>query len=84
MPVLKTHKEKMLHRVKIIKGHVSAIERMLDKDKCCVDIVHQSMAVQKALKELDSQLIKEYVTRHPKDAATEKVLSDLVSLFKFK
>ncbi|MCA9386105.1 metal-sensitive transcriptional regulator, partial [Candidatus Dojkabacteria bacterium] len=48
--VKKTSKDRALHRIRIIQGHLKSVEKMIEEDKYCVDIVHQSRAVQKALK----------------------------------
>ena len=30
-------------RIRIIKGHIEAIERMIENDAYCIDVVHQSL-----------------------------------------
>ena len=49
-------KARSLHRVRIIKGHLGSIEKMLEQNRYCIDIVHQSRAIQKALKQLQRML----------------------------
>ena len=56
-----TTKKQKLHRIKIIKGHIEAIERMIEDDVYCIDIVHQSLAVQKALKMLDTVIMADHI-----------------------
>lgn len=46
----KSAKTRAIHRIKIVKGHLTKIQKMLDNDEYCVGIVHQSRAVQSALK----------------------------------
>jgi len=58
---MQSKKDKHLHRIKIIKGHVQAIQNMLEKDEYCIDIVHQSQAVQKSLKKLDALIMKDHI-----------------------
>lgn len=81
-------KKKIQHRIKIIKGHVAAIERMIDEDKYCVDIVHQSLAVQKALKKLDEIIMKDHiehcVIRQAKEGNSEKIAEELLQIFNYK
>jgi CsoR family transcriptional regulator, copper-sensing transcriptional repressor len=43
-------KKKILHRYQIAVGHLEKVVSMLEKDAYCIDIVHQSLAVQAALK----------------------------------
>lgn len=81
-------KDKALHRIKIIKGHVNAIEKMLEKDTYCVEIVHQSLAVQKALKQFDKdvmeQHIKHCVVKQAKSGHEEKIVEELLSIYNYK
>lgn len=81
-------KDKLLHRIKIIKGHVNAIETMLSNDEYCIDIVHQSQAVQKALKKLDSLVmedhIKHCVVEQAKNGDLNKITEELLGIYKYK
>lgn len=85
---MKAHKEGILHRIKIIKGHVSAIEKMVDSDAYCIDIVHQSLAVQKALKKLDQVIMEKHithcVTEQAKNGDANKITEELLSIYKYK
>ncbi|MBI2357051.1 metal-sensitive transcriptional regulator [Candidatus Dojkabacteria bacterium] len=83
---MKTHKEKVVHRMKIIKGHVNAIERMIEEDAYCVDIVLQSLAVQKALKKLDMVIIENHMTTclvdQIKEGKSESAVKELLDIYK--
>jgi len=84
----KTAKDKAMHRIKIIQGHLQSIEKMLEEDKYCVDIVHQSRAVQKALKKLDLLIIEEHLNTcviHQIKNGEEKITTEeLLKLFEYK
>lgn len=81
-------KSKVLHRIKIIKGHITAIEKMIEDDRYCLDIVHQSQAVQKALKNLDAILITDHINHCVIEQAKlneyEKIASELIKIYEFK
>lgn len=83
-----TTKQRAMHRIKIIKGHIESIEKMIDGDKYCVDIVHQSQAVQKALHKLDVLIIEEHlntcVIHQIKGGKEKKSTAELLRLFDFK
>jgi len=84
---LKT-KQRSLHRLKIIEGHLKSIERMVEKDTYCVDIIHQSMAVQKALKRLDMEIMSSHlqtcVVDQIKHNEVDKSVSELMRLYEMK
>lgn len=81
-------KEQKLHRIKIIKGHVEAIERMILNDEYCIDIVHQSLAVQKALKKLDTIIMADHiqccVVEQAKLGNFQKITDELISIYTYK
>jgi len=84
----KTTKERALHRIKIIKGHLQSVEKMLDDGKYCVDIVHQSRAVQKALQKMDLLILeahlKSCLIKQIKNGQESKSTDELIKLFEFK
>ena len=42
-------KKRALHRTKIIEGQLCGIEKMIENEDYCVDIITLSLAVQKSL-----------------------------------
>ncbi|MDO9546202.1 MAG: metal-sensitive transcriptional regulator [Pelolinea sp.] len=83
-----TSKDQKMHRIKIIKGHIEAIERMINKDEYCIDIVHQSLAVQKALKKLDSIIMADHiqscVVEQAKNGDFQKITDELIAIYTYK
>lgn len=65
----KNPKERILHRLKIARGHLEKVISMVEKDEYCIDILHQSIAVQKALVETDSVILE----NHLKTCATDAI-----------
>lgn len=43
-------KSKIIHRLKIVRGHLEKVLKMVEEDAYCVDVINQSQAVQAALK----------------------------------
>lgn len=84
----KTTKQSALHRIKIIQGHIKSIQKMIEDDKYCVDIVHQSRAVQKALKNLDLLIIEDHlkhcVVEQIKNNEEKRTTDELLTLFDYK
>lgn len=46
-----------MHRAKNICGHLRSVERMLDEDAYCIDIIKQAQAVQSALAKLSKAVL---------------------------
>jgi DNA-binding FrmR family transcriptional regulator len=57
--------KKRLHR---IEGQVRGIERMVEEDRYCVDILTQVGAVKTALDSLGFEILEDHVTHCVKDA----------------
>ncbi len=83
-----TSQEKKLHRIKIIVGHIKAIQKMIEEDKYCVDIVLQSLAVQKALRNLDMVIIEDHmnscVVDQIKKGKSKDAIKELLDIYKLK
>ncbi len=56
---------KRLHR---IEGQVRGIERMLEEDRYCIDILTQIAAVETALEQVGAKLLEGHVTHCVRDA----------------
>ena len=52
---------KTLHRLKIARGHLDKVIDMVEKDSYCIDVVHQSIAVQSALKKVDELILENHL-----------------------
>lgn len=51
----------ILHRMKIARGHLDKVIAMVEKDAYCIDVIHQSHAVQAALRQTDDVLLKNHL-----------------------
>ena len=59
--------KKRLHR---IEGQVRGIERMVDEDRYCIDILTQVGAVRTALESLGLQVLEDHINHCVHDALT--------------
>ena len=75
-------------RLAIIEGHVKKIRKMLEDNFYCPDIIHQSHAVQAALRKVDEIILHNHLHScvlndyHESDSKKEKLVQELVDLFK--
>lgn len=51
----------IIHRYKIALGHLKKVIKMIESGEYCIDIVHQSLAVQAALKKADQLVLKNHL-----------------------
>jgi len=60
-------KSKLLGRVRRIRGQVEALERALDTEKGCADILHQIAAVRGAINGLMAEVLEDHIRTHITD-----------------
>lgn len=82
----KDSKERILHRLKIAQGHLKKVIQMVDDDTYCIDVLHQSQAVQKAIKETDSLLLENHLKCCVSDAINkgnkDEAIAEVMNIFK--
>jgi DNA-binding FrmR family transcriptional regulator len=66
------HKEGLINRLKSIEGHVRGIQRMVDGDVYCIEIINQNLAVQRALEKVNSLILE----RHLQTCVTTAIRGD--------
>ena len=64
----KDTQERIAHRLKISMGQLKKVIEMVESDKYCIDVIHQSQAIQKALKETDSLILENHLKTCAADA----------------
>lgn len=67
----KREKEKLVNRLKRIEGQVRGIQKMIEEDRYCVDILIQISAIQAAMKKVGLTLLE----NHTKGCVREAIYS---------
>ena len=82
------HKQDVLARLKSAEGHLRGIERMVAEDVYCIDIIKQSLAVQKALDKINALMLENHLAtcattaiRSEDGAERERVIGEIVDVF---
>jgi DNA-binding FrmR family transcriptional regulator len=66
------HKSKLLARVKRIKGQLEAVERALESELGCTDVLMLVASVKGAVGGLTAELLEDHIRHHVVDPASEK------------
>lgn len=78
-------KEQALKRLNIIKGQLEGLQKMIESDEYCIDLLNQSLAIQNSLKSLDTVLFERHLKTHVSHQFHEepqKAITEIVNLFK--
>lgn len=82
----KDRQERIIHRLKIAKGHLEKVIRMLDEDAYCIDVLHQMQAVEKGLKETGNLLLENHLKTCVADAIQKgranESIAEIMQVFK--
>lgn len=75
---------KILHRMKIARGHLNRVIRMMEQGDYCVNIIHQSLAVQAALRSTDQEILRNHlvtcVAEEIKKGNTDEVIEEVMKV----
>jgi DNA-binding FrmR family transcriptional regulator len=84
----KNTEERILHRLKITKGHLEKVMSMVENDMYCIDILHQLQAVESGLKETGNVLLENHLKSCVSDAIkkgnAEESIAEIMQVFKKK
>lgn len=82
----KDTKQRILHRFKITRGHLEKVISMVEKDAYCIEVIHQSQAVQKALRQVDDLILENHLKSCVADAVSrgnrDQAVKEVMQVFK--
>jgi DNA-binding FrmR family transcriptional regulator len=80
--------ESALRRLKTVEGHIRGVQRMIDEEAYCIDIIRQIQAVQGALNKVTSMILDEHLNsclitavRGENIEEREQVLREITDVF---
>ncbi len=81
-------KAKALSRLRTIEGHIRGIVRMMDEGAYCIDLLHQTSAVQRAIDKLNRDLLESHLQtcvikalQEGSNPQEERVIRELLDIF---
>jgi len=60
-------KKRALHRSRILEGQMRGLQKMIDNEDYCMDIITQSLAIQKSLGSLNKLIVENHLRTHVTD-----------------
>jgi DNA-binding FrmR family transcriptional regulator len=82
------HKQGLINRLKSIEGHVRGIQRMVEQDSYCIDVINQNLAVQRALEKVNSLILERHLQtcvttaiKGDDPADRERVIAEIMTVF---
>ena len=57
-------KQRALRRLRILEGQVRGLQKMVQDDKYCLDIINQSLAIKQALSGVEDVVLENHLATH--------------------
>jgi DNA-binding FrmR family transcriptional regulator len=82
------HKAKVINRLKSIEGHIRGVERMVEDDAYCIDLLKQTLAVQRAIDKVNALILEGHLENcvttaicNNQPSERERVIAELLDVF---
>ncbi len=80
--------QELILRLKTAEGHLRGVQRMLEEDAYCIDVIHQIQAVQSALNKISIEILDRHLksclitaVRGDDPTERERVLKEITEVF---
>jgi DNA-binding FrmR family transcriptional regulator len=83
-------KKRALHRSRILEGQLRGVTRMIENEEYCVDIITQTLAIQKSLRSLNKLLVENHLRTHVTDMfaagddSRDAAVAELLTVFELE
>lgn len=85
--MFKHNQKKAINHLHIIQGQVKGLEKMVDQNKYCINVIRLSLAIQKSLQSFNKHMLENHLGEHVghqfisgKEKQAIKELSDIYFL----
>ncbi len=79
---------KIIRRLKLIEGQIRGLQRMIQDDSYCIDIITQTSAVKKGLSNIEDLLLENHlnscVTKQMAEGQARKAQEEILKVYKLK
>ena len=86
--VRRERKEELMNRLKRIEGHIRGVQRMVEEDAYCIDIIRQTQAVKSAIDRFNTLILEHHLNhcitnaiRSDDPVERERVIGELLEVF---
>ncbi len=84
----KNSKDKVVRRLKLIEGQVRGLQKMIEADEYCIDVITQTSAVKQALSNVEDILLENHldccVSKQMTTGEATKAQNEILKVYKLK
>ena len=79
-------KKRALRRLQIIKGQLAGLEKMVDREQYCIDIITQSSAIKEALSGVEDVILENHLATHAvmqmRSGQSKKAIAEILKVYR--
>lgn len=79
-------KKRLIHRLKIMQGQIRGLEKAIENEEYCLDVLNQSSAIQESLKSFGVLMLENHLRTHVadqfKNEKDDKAVAELLKVYK--
>ena len=84
----KNNKAKVVRRLKLLEGQVRGLQKMVENDTYCIDVITQTSAVKQGLSNVEDMLLESHlghcVIHQIQSGQTKKAKEEIIKVYKLK
>ena len=88
MAYMTNNKKQVGNRLKRIEGQIRGLQKMVEEDKYCIDVITQTSAIRNALKGVEDVLLEGHlsscVVKQIKTGKQKKAVEEILKVYKLK
>jgi len=82
------NKKKIIRRLKLIEGQVRGLQKMIENDTYCIDVITQTSAVKQGLSNIEDMLLENHlghcVVYQVQSGNIKKAKEEIIKVYKLK
>ncbi len=82
------NKSKIIRRLKLLEGQIRGLQKMIENDTYCIDVITQTSAVKQGLSNVEDLLLENHlggcILSQVKAGQTEKAKQEILKVYKLK
>lgn len=82
------NKDRIIRRLKLIEGQVRGLQKMIESETYCIDVITQTSAVKQGLSNVEDMLLENHlggcIIDQMKSGQTNKAKEEILKVYKLK
>lgn len=81
-------KSKAIRRLKIVEGQIRGLQKMVEDEKYCIDIITQASAIKEALAGVENLVLENHLSTHVvhqmRSGSEKQAVDEILKVYKLK